>query len=245
VPIDAFARGELDSVALEHFRSRYLSTARGREMTRFAEALQGLDENSGGADSSERPYRVATPVDAKWRGRDRLALAAAVVMLAIASAWLAIDNRMLRGRVTSAEVQRDQQLREAASRTPADTTLRPQGQAPSRLPVATLVLAPQLRSARQLPTVRLTDGTGELPVQLELEPVDYPSYEVSLIAARGDQRVWRGDRLTPTTIGGRNTIDLHLPATVLSPQDYLIRVSGIPARGGAEIVGEYRFTVVR
>jgi hypothetical protein len=57
--------------------------------------------------------------------------------------------------------------------------------------------------------------------------------------------VWRADRLIARTASGRKTIDLLLPATVLTPQDYLIRVSGVPARGAAEIVGEYRFTVVR
>jgi hypothetical protein len=32
---------------------------------------------------------------------------------------------------------------------------------------------------------------------------------------------------------------------VLSPQDYVIRVSGVPARGTLEIVGDYRFAVVK
>ena len=57
--------------------------------------------------------------------------------------------------------------------------------------------------------------------------------------------MWRTDRLIARTVGGRKMIDLRLPATVLSPQDYLIRVSGVPARGASEIVGEYRFTVVK
>ncbi len=57
--------------------------------------------------------------------------------------------------------------------------------------------------------------------------------------------MWRADRLIARTAGDRKTLDLRLPATVLSPQDYLIRVSGVPARGAPEIVGEYRFSVVR
>ena len=116
---------------------------------------------------------------------------------------------------------------------------------PSPLTVATLVLAPQLRSARQLPMVALSDGAKELPVRLDLEPVDYPSYTASLVASSGDRQLWRADRLIARTIRGRQTLDLRLPATVLSPQDYLIRVSGVPARGASEIVGEYRFTVAR
>ena len=93
--------------------------------------------------------------------------------------------------------------------------------------------------------VTLGAGTGDLAVQLDLEPVDYPAYDASLVASNGDRIVWRSDRLLARTIGDRKRIDLRLPATVLSPQQYLIRVSGVPARGASEIVGEYRFIVVR
>jgi hypothetical protein len=242
--VDAFARGELQGVVLEQFRSRYLTTPRRREATRFAQALQSLDENSGRGSSSETGRGPTTLVRETRRWRELLALAAAVV-LATASVWLALDNRTLRERVTSAELQRDRQLREAEARRTADTAPPPTGREPSPLTVATLVLAPQLRSARQQPTVALAAGTGDLAVQLDLEPVDYPAYEAALVASNGDRIVWRSDRLLARTVGDRKRIDLGLPATVLSPQEYLIRVSGVPARGAPEIVGEYRFTVVR
>jgi hypothetical protein len=247
--VDAFARGELHGAILERFRSRYLARPGGREAIRFAVALQALGEHSGRGASAEIERRPTTPVREGHRWRERLALAAAVVMLAAATVWLAVDNRMLRARVTSAEntgdqLQRDQQLREVEARPPANAAPPSARQAATPLPVATLVLTPQLRSASQLPTVALTDGTGELPVQLDLEPVDYPSYNASLIAASGDGLLWRADGLIARTVGGRKTIALRLPASVLSPRDYLIRISGIPARGAAEIVGEYRFTVV-
>jgi hypothetical protein len=230
--VDAFARGELHGVTLEQFRSRYLTSPRGREMTRFAEALQSLDEPTG-------------VVREKRRWRELLALAAAVLVFASASVWLVLDNRNLRARVSSAESARDErerQLRAAEAARAANTAPPSTGAA---LTVATLVLAPQLRGAGQLPTVSLADGTRELPVQLDLEPVDYPSYTASFLSSSGDRQLWVADRLMARTAGGRRTIDLQLPATLLSPQDYLIRVSGVPARGASEIVGEYRFKVVR
>ena len=138
------------------------------------------------------------------------------------------------------------QLREAEARPAPDTAPPPSaGPGPSLQTVATLVLMPQLRGARQLPTVALSAGTGDLAVQLDLEPVDYPAYEAALLISSGDRVVWRSDRLIARTVRDRQRIDLGLPASVLSPQDYLIRVSGLPARGASEIVGEYRFTVVR
>jgi hypothetical protein len=248
--VDAFARGELRGEALEHFRSRYLATPKGREAIRFAEALQSLDEKPGRGTSSEVGRGPATLVRETWRWRERLALAAAVVMLATASVWLVLDNRTLRGRVTSAEssrddLVRDRQRREAEARQAAEAAPPSDDRVSSPPTVAMLVLAPQLRSARQLPMVVLIDGAKELPVRLDLEPVDYPSYTASLVASSGDRELWRSDRLLARTIRGRQTIALRLPATVLSPQDYLIRVSGVPLRGASEIVGEYRFSVAR
>jgi hypothetical protein len=243
--VDAFARGELEGVVLEQFRSRYLTTPQRREAARFAEALQSLDENSGEGSSSDAGRGPTTVVREPRRWRELLALAAAVI-LATASVWLVLDNRTLRERVTSAELQRDRQLREAETRRAADPAPPPlTGREPSPLTVATLVLTPQLRSARQLPTVALTVGTGDLAVQLDLEPVDYPAYDAALVASNGDRIVWRSDRLIARTVGDRKRIDLALPASVLTPQEYLVRISGVPARGASEIVGEYRFIVVR
>jgi len=245
---DAYARGELHGSDLEQFRSTYLTTPRRREGVRFAEALQGLDKNPRWDSSPEGPRVPARMSErAPWF---RWGLAAAVALLAPASVWLALDNRALRGRVTSAEsardeLQRDRQSREAEARRPADTTPPSAVGSPPPLTVATLVLVPQLRSAPRLPTVALAGTTGDLAVQLDLEPVDYPAYGATLVASSGGGPVWRTDRLIARTVGSRKTIDLRLPAAVLSPQDYLIRVSGVPARGASEIVGEYRFTVVR
>jgi hypothetical protein len=242
--VDAFARGELEGVVLEQFRSRYLTTPRQRDAARFAEALQSLDENSGWGRSPEAGRGPMTPVRETRRWRELLALAAAV-MLATASVWLVLDSRMLRARVTSAELQRDRQLKDAEARRVAETAPPPTGREPSPLTVATLVLAPQLRGARQLPTVALAASAGDLPVQLDLEPVDYPAYNAALVASSGDRVLWQSDRLIAHTVGDQKRLDLGLPATVLSPQEYLIRVSGVPARGASEIVGEYRFIVVR
>jgi hypothetical protein len=242
--VDAFARGELEGVVLEQFRSRYLTTPRRHEAIRFASALQSLDGKATGRASPEVSREPATRVAKARRWRDLLPLAAAL-MLAVASVWLALDNRALRERVASAELPRDRQLREAEP--PRATNAAPPltGGGPSGLTVATLVLMPQLRSARQLPTVALTGRGGDVAVQLDLEPVDYPAYTAALVASNGNQIVWRSDRLIARTVGDRQRIDLSVPAAVLSPQDYLIRVSGVPARGAPDIVGEYGFIVTR
>jgi hypothetical protein len=242
--VDAFARGELDGVVLEHFRSRYLTTPRRYQSTRFARALQSLDEHPARLGALKAGHAATRPVPTRQRWRDLLPMAAAVI-LAVATVWLALANQALRERATTAELQRDQQLREAATARAAGTAPAPTQERPSELTVATLVLTPPLRSARQLPTVTLNGDGGELAVQLDLEPVDFPAYHAALIGTSGNRVLWRSDRLIARTVGDRKRIDLGVPAAVLSPQDYLIQVSGLPDRGAAEIVGEYRFTITR
>ena len=121
--VDEFARGELQGVVLEQFRSRYLTTPRRRDATRFAEALQSLDQSSEDGTSSEAGRGPTTLVQATGRWRQLLPLAAAV-MLATASVWLVLDNRTLRERATSVESQRDRTLREAEAPRAADTPRR-------------------------------------------------------------------------------------------------------------------------
>jgi hypothetical protein len=172
---------------------------------------------------------------------------AAVFLLATASVWQAIDNRALRARLAGAEsarngLERDRQQRDAEARQAA-TTERPVGS--NQALVALVVLAPQLRGASRLPTVALTGSNGDVAIQLDLEPVDYPAFSAVLLAATGGREVWRADRLVAHAMDNRRALDLRLPATALSPQDYVVRVSGVPNRGASEIVGEYRFSIVR
>ena len=74
--VDAFARGELHGVVLEQFRSTYLTTPRRREATRFAQALQALDESSGRGSPSEAVPARTTLVREPRRWRELLAIAA-------------------------------------------------------------------------------------------------------------------------------------------------------------------------
>jgi len=242
--VDAFARGELEGVVLEQFRASYLTNPSRRASIRFAEALQSIDDRSGSAPTSASGGWHTTLARATRSWALRLATAASV-LLATTSLWLALDNRTLRERVTSDGRRHDQQLRAAEARV-ADTSRRLSAEpTPPLHAVATLVLAPQLRGGRHLPTLTLTSGSRDVAIQLDLEPVDYPSYGATLVASIDNRVLWRSDRLVARTVNDRQRIDLALPAAVLSPRSYLIRVSGVPARGPSEIVGEYRFNVVR
>ena len=82
-------------------------------------------------------------------------------------------------------------------------------------------------------------------MQLELEPNAYSLFSVSLLDQSGDQALWRSSKLKAKVAGDSKTISVSFRAAVLKPQNYVLRVSGISAKGAAEIVGDYPFRVVK
>ena len=113
------------------------------------------------------------------------------------------------------------------------------------LSVASFILAPQLRSAGQIQTISVPAKTDSVAMQLELEPNAYSLFSVSLLDQSGDQALWRSSKLKAKVAGVSKTISVSFRAAVLKPQTYLLRVSGISAKGAAEIVGDYPFRVVK
>jgi hypothetical protein len=111
--------------------------------------------------------------------------------------------------------------------------------------ILSFVLAPPLRGAGQIPVVSLPAGTNLVAMQLQLEAADYSAYRAALIDPTSNQILWRGGNLRPRTKGDRIAISVSFPATLLKPQNYILRVTGIPAKGESEIVGDYSFKVVK
>ena len=111
--------------------------------------------------------------------------------------------------------------------------------------IVSLILAPPLRGAGQIPTISIAPGTNLVATQLQLEASDYSVYRVALMDPGNNQTLWRSGNLKPGTKGKRKAIGVTFPAGLLKPQNYMLRVAGIPAAGDSEIVGDYPFKVVK
>jgi hypothetical protein len=116
---------------------------------------------------------------------------------------------------------------------------------PSEGTIVSLLLTPPLRGAGQLPTLSLRPNTNEVAAQLQLEAADYSVYRVALIDPANNQTLWRSGTLRPRIQGARKAIAVSFRAGLLKPQNYVLQVSGVPAGGSAEIVGDYPFRVVK
>ena len=202
-------------------------------------------------------------------------LAAAVLAALVVGGWLAIDNLRLRQQMSQTAARRDAlirheqdlqreiesqrvtnsqaeqelaRVRDERERLEQELTKAQQGgiEPPSdQGSIVSLILAPPLRGAGQVPTLSIRPGTNQVAAQLQLEAADYAAYRVALIEPAGNQSLWRSGNLKPRIKGERKAIRVTFSAALLKRQNYILRVSGIAASGGSEIVSDYSFKVVK
>lgn len=119
--VDAYVQGELNGLALEQFKSYYMTSPLRREKVRFAEAFQSLAQRSASA-----PAATIDPA-----GRDvkqsraglssvlnsfiprfawQWGIGALAVILLVAGAWLLFENVRLRQTASQAQARHDELL---------------------------------------------------------------------------------------------------------------------------------------
>lgn len=201
-------------------------------------------------------------------------LAAAALAMLIVGGWLTVENIRLRQQTSQTAarrdllIQREQNLqkelenqRSLNSQTEQELArVRDERErleqelkeaqagakpSPSEGTTVSLLLTPPLRGADQLRTLSLRPNTNEVEAQLQLEAADYSAYRVALIDPANNQTLWRSGTLRPRIQGVRKAIAVSFRAGLLKPQNYILQVSGVPAGGSAEIVGDYPFRVVK
>ena len=111
--------------------------------------------------------------------------------------------------------------------------------------VASFILTPEMRGTGQIRTLSIPARTGYVAMKLELEPTDYPAYQVVLLDEPDNRTLWRSDNLRKTVTDSSEALSIRFPAGLLQSRNYLLRVTGLPATGGAEIVGDYLIQVVK
>ena len=269
--VDAYVLDELNANQRERFERFYLRSSRSRYNTAFAQALQLMGQEQRVLSSSAERAQ-ADAKEGGWLSRFKTYLGPgnalqwgfAIVALALllAGLWLVLQNMRLRNQIEATQrqttelAQRQQQLEQQLAQARADAS--PQqvpspgevGQTPtpdrSQTPsasVLSLVLTPTLRSTQRPPTVQIKPDTTAIAVTLMLEPNPFSTYRVSLIDSDGRQ-VWRSTPLKAKAARGGKSININLPANLLTQSSYTFRVSATGA-GEAEIVGDYPIRVTK
>jgi anti-sigma factor RsiW len=204
----------------------------------------------------------------------RLAFAVAVLLIMLGGAWLMTETLRLRGQLTQlqaknqterqslqqqveTERRRSEELaarlnQEKQQREQSEESLRQLSETAEttnstpRPIVATFTLLPGLaRGEDKKPKLLLPKDARLVRLQIGIDPEEpYKTFSAELRTVAGRQ-IWTRDNLTASARRGARAIGLTLPATVLKPGDYELKVSGVAQGGRTEDVGFYYFAVIR
>jgi hypothetical protein len=273
--VDSYIAGELSANELERFKSHYLASPRRREKLRIARALQTFGENEaarGVADSTEAIDRTSQhesrfrfSLMPRWAFQFGLA---AVVLVVLVVGWLALrnmrENRQLAG-TQPAEPSSEQQpahgnsekstqnavLEQTGSerqaqagkpeRPEASPTAERQRSSSPTVSIATYVLTPQVRGTGDGAAISLPAEADYVRMHLKLEPNEQKAYRVSLVHQAKGLVVWRSSLLKATS----GSVIVTIPANLIKPQNYTLRVFGISPSGTLELLNEYPFRAVK
>ena len=112
----------------------------------------------------------------------------------------------------------------------------------SQKPMIIALVSGSTRSEGVTPRVSIPPGVDAVQLQLELKRNDYRTYKAELVGDAGVLAT--SEAMKPEGNGGRSVVYLALPAHVLKPGDYQVRLSGISDNGDVEMVDRYPFRVV-
>jgi hypothetical protein len=250
--VDAYVRGTLIGETRAHFESHYLSSPRRRERVASARRfVRAVDRAARQAPADDRP----------GRGGSRLVpiLAIAAALSLVATGALLVQNVRLGRGLSVAKNERaatDQRARElerqvdvlrGANATAAGELARARESTASAardLTTIALVLLPQTRSIGPMPTLAIAPDADRLGFELRLESDDFPSYQVGLKDPAANTIVWRSGWVAATSSGGRSSVRVGVPASVLKPQHYSLDLMGRRRPAQTEVVGSYAFQIV-
>jgi hypothetical protein len=263
--VDAYVRGELPPEQAVRFKSAYLSSPKRREKVKFAETLLSFQQRT-----ANKPVVARAAQTEKWEsawsrvfgplfGTSRSSgawlapqwgLAAAALLLFMASGYLLNTNRELRQQVSRSEsdrailAQQQQQLQQQLASRTAHTSTQTQTAPPlslDHLKLATFMLGPSLRGAGSLPTVQWSSATDLVVLQLQLESTEFSTYRVAIEDSATRQVAWESTDLKPEAERDKQVLAFAFPPSLLQSGNYMAQIKGIHANGSAELVGSYPF----
>jgi cell division protein FtsL len=199
-------------------------------------------------------------------------MALALLLLSLASVWLFIQSKRLRqdlARTRDAQTAQEQRGREAEQQlagertrtqeltaelerarteaTPQPKSAAPESPAPSVVApsVASLVLiAGGIRGVDTgaAPTLVIPKGTQQVRLQLKLMENEYQSYQLALQAV-GGREVFNRRHFKPRPNRSGASFIFTLPASRVSPGDYILTLRGFTPSGELEDVSQSLFRV--
>ncbi|MEW6734286.1 MAG: hypothetical protein AB1489_23370 [Acidobacteriota bacterium] len=270
--IDAYVRGELTPSQQKHFEEYFLISERRREQLEIAKAM--VDYVGKRSTVQVAPVTMLTEHQPSTLMKRQLPwlwlafMAASVLLFALTSGWLLLENRRLREELTLLHSQDGvarlderllveklqqervrteqlaQQLQQAQEQyAQLERELAEREQTGNDL-VSNFVLPPVAIRGGGATQLRIPARTKTIELQLELDGGDgYQLFRAQLQLAEGDQ-IWQESLLKAKQEGLRRSVIVRLPATLLDDKGfYIIKLYGSVTPNDFESVADYPFSV--
>jgi anti-sigma factor RsiW len=257
--IEAYDRGELSPAERGRFESHFLSTPERRRRLQLTRTLRGVfGPPTVVPVPSRRWWTIPTTAGMSGWMAAAASLAVAVLLSGYLGLQLSKQSRQFEQQLAARDTriqQLENEMRTQASKLPP-TRLQEPATAPTqsipqpRTALLSFILTPSLvmrgETTRTSTLLVPSDSTPvELNLEVELEPEqDYASYRVILENPQRAQ-VWARDGLRPVRRGAARTIVVSLPAGLLQPEQYRVKMFGRRPPDVMEEVDEYVFRVAR
>jgi hypothetical protein len=153
-----------------------------------------------------------------------------------------VDRLSTQAQFLQTKLESERQQRETIEARASD--VQTQGTRPTRAQAPPLfVLATGLlRSEGSVTRIAIPPDAPLIRLRLELPSDDYPLYRAVLYDAQAEE-MWAQSKLTARAGGGRAAVTIILPAQLLPPGDYQIKLSGTDRTGLPERVAACSFRV--
>lgn len=250
--VDGYVRRTLPAELMASVERHYAASPRRLHRIKNAEAfLDAIDRVAGPAEAS-----VAAAVDSGTpRSEQRrtfawlLALAAAIVVAVSAAVVVsrgAFGSRRSGPALTAANgtAAPNPVISQKASPLPATTAPRDPGRGRISNIAATvaLVLPPQTRGLRSIPTMAAPAADRAVAIVVQLD-ADDGLYQVTLKHPSSNRAFWRDDWRWPSNYKGVLSLTVEIPQGLLNAERYWLEVTGPRSTRQPEVVATYVFDV--
>jgi hypothetical protein len=272
--VDSYVRGRLSPEDREKFERHYLASPVHIERVAFA---RGLIEKADSLGTKAPAVELKAP-RSSWLARLseimglspaawRVAMAAAMLLLVVASIWLLAERARLRNQFeqlrTENQAQRQTQqelsdqiaagrgesekltaeierLRAEQSAATEESTSPQEG--PSPRSILSFVLSPMLtRSSSDPQTLALSATTDRVRLQMRLPQTDARRFHVGVRTIEG-KPLWNQQLNKPRA--NNSLLTIQIPANQLKVEDYFLTLSALNSKGELEELERYFFRVV-
>ena len=156
-----------------------------------------------------------------------------------------VESERRRSEELASRLNQEKQQREQTDESLRQLSETAETPAPKPV-IASLTLLPGIsRGGGQKARLVVPENARLVRLHIGIEPEEpYKTYAVELRTVSG-RPVWNRENLSARDRRGARAIGLTLPATVVRPGDYELRLKGVAESGATEDVGFYYFTVTK